>query len=197
MSQDFPLIRYTGLSAYVEAYARGAYAFPILSLFGTKASVQAIGAALVGRNSEVKLVESGRVREVYLAAGEYRLFGKALPCGAHQLLVINTGAMLKHCAPPSFYLMCRNSEEQIQPRYFAFLDRLVPIPLLRNWENWLWERGIEKGEIETLEGYRLSAYECRVDPDLLKNYLSRAIRKKQLRLKELPASKNSSRQPLI
>ena len=58
----------------------------------------------------------------------------------------------------------------------------MPIPLLQGWADWLWKRGIENGEIEALEGYRLSAYECRVDPDLLKDDLSRAIRKKQLKL---------------
>jgi hypothetical protein len=184
MSHGFPVIRYTGLSAYVEAYARGAYAFPVLSLFGAKTAVQAIAAALVSRKSDVFLSNEEETQEVYLTVGEYRIYGKTLPCGAHHALVIHTSALIRHCALPYFFLFGRSGEERLRLCYFSFLDRLVPIPLLQGWTDWLWKRGIEKGEIEALERYRLSAYECRVDPDQLKNDLSQAIRKKQLRLKE-------------
>lgn len=182
MNEPFPLIRYTGLSAYVEASARGAYSYPVLSLFGAKTSVQAIAAALANRNSDVTLAENGETREVYLATGDYRLFAKTLPCGAHQVLVINTGALLKHCAPPCFYLISRGGEEQLQSRYFSYLDRLVPVPILPSWAGWLWRRAQEKGEIEALDGYRLTAYECQVDPEALKEDLSQALRNKELRL---------------
>ena len=33
MNQAHPVIRYTGLSAYVQAYAKASYAYPVLSLF--------------------------------------------------------------------------------------------------------------------------------------------------------------------
>jgi hypothetical protein len=181
MSQAFPIIRYTGLSAYVEAYAKGAYAYPVLSLFGAKTSVQAIAAALVSRKSDVFLSNGQETQEVYLTVGEYRIYGKTLPCGAHHAVVIHTSALIRHCTLPYFFLFGCSGEEQLRHAYFSFLDRLVPIPLLNGWADWLWKRGIEKGEIEALEGYRLSAYECRVDPDELKKDLSLAIRKKQLR----------------
>jgi len=180
MSQVFPTIRYTGLSAYVEAYAKGAYAYPVLSFFGTKTSVQAIAAALVSRKSDVFL-SGGGTQEISLTVGEYRIYTKTLPCGACHAVVIHTSALIRYCALPYFFLFGRSGEAQLRHGYFSFLDRLVPIPLLQNWADWLWKRGIEKGEIEALEGYRLSAYECRVDPDLLKDDLSRAIRKKQLK----------------
>ena len=181
MNQAYPVIRYTGLQAYVEAYAKGSYAYPVLSLFGAKTAVQAIAAALVSRKSEVFLSHESERQEAYLTPGEYRMLGKTVPCGAYHLLVVNTQALFKHCALPSFYIVSRpGEEEQLPLRYFSFLDRLTPIPLLNCWAGWLWERGIEKGEIEALEGYRLTAYECRVDLEGLKEDLSQAIRKKQL-----------------
>jgi hypothetical protein len=181
MTQAFPVIRYTGLLAYVEAYAKASYAYPVLSLFGAKTSVQAIAAALVSRKPEVFLSHGPERQEVWLTPGEYRMLARTLPCGAYHLLVINTQALFKQCTLPSFYIVSRpGEEEQLPPRYFSFLDRLTPIPLLKCWAGWLWERGIEKGEIEALEGYRLTAYECRVDLEGLKEDLSQAIRKKQL-----------------
>jgi hypothetical protein len=182
MSEVIPVIRYTGLSAYVEAYAKGAYAYPVLSFFGAKTSVQAIAAALVSRKADVLLSNGEETQEVYLTVGEYRVYGKTLPCGAHHALVIHTSALIRHCALPYFFLFGRSGEERLRSCYFSFLDRLLPVPLLQDWAGWLWERGIEKGEIEALEGYRLMAYECRVDMEGLKEDLSKAIRKKQLRL---------------
>jgi len=181
MSQVFPTIRYTGLSAHVEAYAKGSYAYPVLSFFGTKTSVQAIAAALVSRMSDVFLSDGTERHELSLTVGEYRIYTKTLPCGACHAVVIHTSALIRYCALPYFFLFGRSGEEQLRQCYFSFLDRIVPIPLLQAWSDWLWKRGLEKGEIEALEGYRLSAYECRVDPDLLKDDLSRAIRKKQIK----------------
>jgi hypothetical protein len=181
MSQPFPVIRYTGLSAYVEAYAKGSYAYPVLSLFGAKTSVQAIAAALVSRKSDVFLSNGEGREEIFLTVGEYRIHTKTLPCGVCHTVVIHTSALIRYCALPYFFLFGRSGDERLRHSYFSFLDRLVPIPLLQGWADWLWRRGIEKGEIEALEGYRLSAYECRVDPDVLRDDLSRAIRKKQLK----------------
>ncbi len=185
MSQVFPVIRYTGLFAYVEAYAKGTWAYPVLSLFGAKTSVRAIASALVSRKSELYINHVKRTQEVYLIPGDYRIFCKTLPCGACHALVINRQALLKHCSPPSFYIVRRREEQGPLPsRFFTFLDRLVPVPLLGGWADWLWKRGLEKGEIEALDGFQLTAYECRVDLDGLKRDLSEAIKKKQLQLKE-------------
>jgi hypothetical protein len=186
MKPAFPVIRYTGLWAYVEAYAKGSYAYPVLSLFGAKTSVQAIAAALVSRKSDVFLTNGEEKQEVYLTVGEYGIYGKTLPCGAHHALVIHTSGLIRYCALPYFFLFGRSGEERLRYYYFSFLDRLLTVPLLQDWADWLWRRGIEKGEIEALESFRLSAYECRVDPDVLKKDLSRAIRKKQLRFMDRP-----------
>lgn len=185
MNETLPVIRYTGLSAYVEAYAKESWVYPVLSLFGAKTSVQAIAAALVSRKPEVFLIHESERRDVWLTPGNYRIFGRTLRCGAHHLLIINTNALLRHCTLPSFYLFSRPEEVgRIASCYFSFLDRLIPVPLLNAWAGWLWERGIEKGEIDPLDGFRLSAWECRVDMDDLKKDLSQALRKKQLSLKE-------------
>lgn len=189
MSETLPVIRHTGLSAYVEAYAKESWAYPIMSLFGSKTSVQAIASALVSRKPEVYIIhESDEIygrRDVWLTPGNYRIFSRTLRCGAHHLLVINTHALLKHCTLPSFYLVSRPGEDgKIASCYFSFLDRLVPVPLLNTWSGWLWKRGIEKGEIDPLEGFRLATWECRVDMDDLKKDLSQAIKKRHLSLKE-------------
>lgn len=184
MTETLPAIRYTGLSAYVEAYAKDDNTFPVISLFGAKNAVQAIAAALVSRKEKIFLMEGTRPQEVWLTSGEYRIFGKNLPCGAHHALVINTQALLRHASLPSFLIVSRSGEEkQVRSIYFSFLDRLLPLPLLPGWASWLWERGMEKEEIHPLQGYRLTAHECHVDPEALKKDLSQAIKKKILFLR--------------
>lgn len=185
MNQDFPVIRYTGLQAYVEAYVKAAYAYPVFSLYGAKTSVRAIVASLLSRKDKVFLSHGTRQQEVWLTPGEYRVFSRTLPCGVQHVLVINTSALFSHCRLPSFMITSRSmAEENIRFCYFSFLDRLVPVPLLRNWAGWLWKRGIEKGEIEPLDGYGLTAHECRVDLEELKSDLSRAIKEGELDLEE-------------
>lgn len=185
MNQALPVIRYTGLSAHVEAYARGDHTFPVVSLFGAKGAAQAIAAALVSRKEKVFLEDGTRPQEVWLSSGEYRIFGKTLPCGAHHALVINTQALLRHASLPSFLIISRLDEEKrIRSIYFSFLDRLLPLPLLPGWAGWLWKRGREKEEIHPLQGYRLTTYECHVDPEALKKDLSQAIKEKILFLED-------------
>ena len=181
MNRAVPIIHYTGLFSFVEAYAKDAHAYPFLSLFGAKTSVQAIASALVSRTPEVLLDQEGESREVWVTPGAYKLFSRTLPSGANHVLVINTRALHRYCALPSFYIVSREEIlDQLQLRYFSFLDRLVPIPLLKSWARWLWNRGVKRGEIEALEGHHLSAYECRVDLESLKKDIKEAIKKKQL-----------------
>lgn len=185
MNSLLPVIRYTGLSAYVEGYAKKDHAFPAVSLVGTKGAAQGIAAALIGRSEKVFLSQGAGPQEVRLLHGEHRIFGKTLPCGAHHLLVIHTSALLAQCALPSFILIGRpEKKERMRSAYLSFLDRLVPVPLLPAWADRLWEKGVERGEIKALEGFRLTAYDCRVELEVLKKDLSRAIREKVLTLEE-------------
>jgi len=187
MSRAVPIIRYTGLFSFVEAYAKDAYSYPVLSLFGAKNSVQGIAAALVSRKPEVLMDQEGESQEAWMTPGAYKIFSRTLPCGANHALVINTRALHRYCALPSFYIVSREEVlDQLPLRYFSFLDRLVPIPLLKIWAGRLWDRGVKKGEIEVLEGHRLTAYECRVDLESLKKDIKEAIKTKQLCLEEEP-----------
>jgi len=184
MTQALPIIRYTGLSAYVEAYAKDDHTFPVISLFGAKNAVQAIAAAVVSRKEKISLTDGTMRKEVWLSQGDYRIFGKTLPCGAHHAVVINTQALLRHASLPSFLIVSRVDEEKkIRSICFSFLDRLLPLPLLPGWAGWLWKRGMEKEEIRSLHGYRLTVHECHVDPEALKKDLSQAIKKKILLLR--------------
>jgi hypothetical protein len=185
MNPNLPVIRFTGLSVFVEAYAKSDHAFPVLSLFGAKASAQGIAAALVSRQSEVFLDQKTDRSEVWLSPGEFRIFSRALLCGAHHVLVTTTQALIKSASLPTFFVVDRSAfGERVASTYFSFLDRVVPIPLLPGWSDWLWKRGIEKGEIRELEGFRISVFECSVDLAALKKDLSHALKRKELSLEE-------------
>ncbi len=58
-----------------------------------------------------------------------------------------------------FLLVTRPGEDPTE-RHYRFLDRRVSLPLHRSWAGWLWERGLENGEIKPLECMGIQAWRC-------------------------------------
>jgi hypothetical protein len=157
-----------------------------LSLFGNKVATKGIVGALISRASPVWLEMPQRASECFLPAGRtYRIFSKPLPCGAQHTILIDSGAILKTASPNSFLIIDRSGDpDQRYRTYYAFLDRLVALPLLPAWAKWLWERGIQKKEITQLQGYGIEGYHCLISKSSLEEDLCKAIAAKQLRFTE-------------
>ena len=73
-----------------------------------------------------------------------------------------------------FLLVVRPGEDPAKRRH-RFLDRRVSIPLHRSWAGWLWERGLEKVEIQPLECLGIRAWRCIPKPEQLEEDLSRGV----------------------
>ena len=71
--------------------------------------------------------------------------------------------------------MLAQSEEEAPALHHRFLDRRSPLPLHGSWADWLWERGIDSGEIVHLQSVGVSAYRCSPKADNLREDLSYAV----------------------
>ena len=77
-------------------------------------------------------------------------------------------------ARDDFLLVTRPGEDP-KERHHRFLDRRVSLPLHHSWAGWLWERGLENGEIRPLECLGIEAWRCVPESGQLEEDLSQAV----------------------
>ena len=177
------IIRIAGFTATVDACARDDGQVWFLSLLGNQQSVRAIWARLVkGETAYLSEDEVGGGSPCWLAAeawGTWRFYSARLPSGAayHGLLVPELAAYA--CDRRDFLLLAR-TEHEAPPLHYRFLNRRLDLPLHPSWAAWLWERGLNEGEIEALESVGVHAYRCRSDPSVLQEDISQAVRRRAL-----------------
>ena len=73
-----------------------------------------------------------------------------------------------------FLLVIRPGEDPAE-QHHRFLDRRVSLPLHHSWADWLWERGLENGEIQELRSLSIQAWRCVPEPLQLESDLSQAV----------------------
>ena len=176
-------IRAAGFTATVDACARDDGQVWFLSLLGNQQSVRALWARLVkGEIAYLSEDELGGGSPCWLASeawGTWRFYSARLPSGAayHGLLVPELAAYA--CDRRDFLLLAR-SEDEAPALHYRFLNRRLDLPLHLSWAAWLWERGLNAGEVETLESRGVHAYRCRPDPSSLQEDISDAVRRRAL-----------------
>ena len=73
------------------------------------------------------------------------------------------------------FLLLAQSEDEGPALHHRFLDKRSPLPLHGSWADWLWERGLDNGEIVPLQSSGVSAYRCSPKADRLREDLSEAV----------------------
>ena len=66
------------------------------------------------------------------------------------------------------FLLLAQSEDEAPALHHRFLDKRSPLPLPRSWAGWLWERGLENGEIAPLQSSVVVAYRCSPNAERLR-----------------------------
>jgi hypothetical protein len=175
-------IRAGGFSATVDGCARGEKELWFLSMLGNQQAVRAIWARLV--KGEAGFLSKGDIGGETLplareAWGTWRFTCARLPSGAgyHGMLIPELAAYATD--RPDFLLLAREQDEAAHLHY-RFLSRRVDLPLHPSWSEWLWQRGLEGGEVEQLESAGLRAYRCRPQADALRTDISVAVCKHEL-----------------
>lgn len=176
-------IRIAGFTATVDACARDDGQVWFLSLLGNQQSVRALWARLVkGETAYLSEDEFGGGSPCWLAAeawGTWRFYAARLPSGAayHGLLVPELAA---YAGDRQEFLLLARSEDEVPALHYRFLNRRLDLPLHPSWAAWLWERGLNDGDVEALESAGVHAYRCQPDPSSLQEDISQAVRCRSL-----------------
>ena len=151
-------------------------------MLGHQPAVRAIWARLVkGEAAYLSESELGGqpvplAREAW---GTWRFSGQRLPSGSayHGMLVPELAA---YAADRRDFLLLARQQVEAPHLHYRFLNRRLDLPLHPSWSQWLWARGLENGEVETLTSVGVHAFRCRPKPDVLREDIGEAVRRRVL-----------------
>ena len=186
-TQDLYTISANGFSATADAFARDpdAEGLWFLSMVGSQSALKAIWAALLKRPPDTAHLLAGtdglalsggfhRCAIPHETIGTWTTKIARLPVsgGWHALVYTR---LAEYAFERDAFLLLAPGEEQAPALHHRFLDRRSPLPLHRAWAEWLWRRGLAKGEIAPLQSAGIHAYRCRPDAEALREDLSVAV----------------------
>jgi len=172
-------IRCAGFSAAVDAYARDDAHLWFISLLGNQQSVRALWARLL-KGEPAVLSDNALLGGRYCALAPEaravtRFHSAKLPVtGATHGLLIPEQAL--YVGERSDFLLLARSKSDAPALHYRFLSRRVDLPLHPLWADWLWERGLARGEVLPLDAVGIHAWRCMPDQSDLTEALGRALR---------------------
>ena len=191
-----------GFSATVDAFAVEPPSEPhhrfhgiwLLSMVGSQTSLKAIWASLLNMPPKPAHLTPGadglllneqlvtcQVPTVSLGTWTVRMTRMANQMGWHAMTYTKMAEY--SFERDDFLLITRPGEDEME-RHHRFLDRRVSLPLHVSWAGWLWERGLDNGEIQPLDCLGVRAWRCVPVPSQLESDLSRDIATGILTLEE-------------
>ena len=192
--QALHTISAAGFSATVDAFARDKNTDGLwfLSMVGSQTALKAIWASLLKQPPDLAHLIRGadgmaltggyqRCSIPHETIGTWTAKIARLPVsgGYHALVYTRTA---EYAFERDSFLLLAQSEEEAPALHHRFLDRRSPLPLHESWGDWLWQRGISKGEISPLQTVGVSAYRCSPDAERLREELSHAVAEGRLAL---------------
>ena len=183
-----------GFSATVDAFARdeGTDGLWFVSMVGSQTALKAIWASLLKQPPEAAHIIKGadgmafkggyrRCVIPYETIGTWttKIARLRVSGGWHALVYTK---MAEFGFEKDSFLLLAQSEEETPALHHRFLDKRSPLPLHGSWAGWLWERGLNNGEIVRLESVGVTAYRCSPKADKLRDDLSDAVASGRLTL---------------
>ena len=184
---DLYTISAGGFSATADAFARDpdSEGLWFLSMVGAQSALKAIWAALLKRPPESAhllaradgLALSGgfhRCEVPHETIGTWTTKIARLPVSGGWHAMVYT-RMAEYAFERDAFLLLAPGEAEAPALHHRFLDRRSPLPLHRSWAEWLWRRGLAKGEISPLQSAGVHAWRCTPDAEALREDLSVAV----------------------
>ena len=185
--EDLYTVSAGGFSATADAFARddGTDGLWFLSMIGSQTALKAISASLLKQPPDpahvIKgadgMVLSGGYQRCVIppeTIGTWTTKIARLPVsgGWHSLVYTRTA---EFSYERDSFLLLTKTQEEAPALHHRFLDKRSPLPLHHSWARWLWERGVEEGEIVPLQSVGVFAYRCSPKADKLRDDLSDAV----------------------
>ena len=183
-----------GFSATADAFARddATDGLWFLSMVGSQTALKAISASLLKQPPDAAHVIKGA--DGMALSGDYqrcviphetigtwttKIARLRVSGGWHALVYTKTAEF--GYEKDSFLLLAQTRKEA-PALHHRFLDKRSPLPLHGSWADWLWERGIDNGEVVPLQSVGVLAYRCSPNADRLRDDLSDAVASGRLTL---------------
>ena len=169
-------VQVAGFRAWLDAYAMMDGGLVLTSILGAQTAVEAVWAYLVGDHS-LELADGTllrRLREIHRqgAAEEtetrevhYRKHAVRLPESevVHLVLVADIATL---DGVMSGWPACLVASDPTgdSARFWAFWNKVCPLPALPAWTDYLWQQGLRRGLVQPLEHIH-GCHAWRIDPD--------------------------------
>ena len=186
-TRDLYTISANGFSATADAFARDpdSEGLWFLSMVGAQSALKAIWAALLKRPPETAHLLAGtdgavlsggfhRCEVPYETLGTWTTKIGRLPVSGGWHAMVYT-RLAEYAFERDAFLLLAPGEDEAPALHHRFLDRRSPLPLHRNWADWLWHRGLTEGEIVPLQSAGIAAYRCTPDAEALREDLAHAV----------------------
>ena len=183
-----------GYSATADAFARdeGTDGLWFVSMVGSQTALKAIWASLLKQQGDAAHIIRGA--DGMLLSGDYQRcvipfetigswttkIARLPVSGGWHALVYTKQA--EYGFEKDTFLLLAQSVEEAPALHHRFLDKRSQLPLHGSWAGWLWDRGIDNGEIVPLQSVGISAYRCSPKSDKLREDLSAAVASGRLTL---------------
>lgn len=152
---EFSAVQFEGLNAFTDAYAVEGETLMFLSLFGSRVSVRAIWSALLAGNC-VSLANAPLKLDT---KGKWHVLQKLTPSG------VLHAACFPECLEigktKDEFLVLGVSQDDIERRFFLYLDRISVTPISREWGSWILKKALVDGLAEWLKSLNLFALRYR------------------------------------
>ena len=185
--EDLFTISAGGFSATADAFARDEATDGLwfVSMVGSQTALKAIWASLLKQPPDTAHIIRGadgmalsgsyqRCQIPYETVGTWTTKIARLPVsgGWHALVYTKTA---EYGFEKDSFLLLAQAEDEAPALHHRFLDKRSPLPLHGSWAGWLWDRGLDNGEIVPLQSVGVSAYRCSPKADKLREDLSDAV----------------------
>ncbi len=169
---NFSTLQFDGLHAYADAYAIEGDCLMFLSLFGPRVSVRALWSALLTGSS----VKFGEEALKLYPKGEWRVLQKLTPSGV--LNAVCFPDCLEIGKVRDEFLVLGVTREDIEKRFFLYLDRISETPVSREWGAWILKSALAEGLAEWLKSLHLFALRYRRDEAWLEDLITGHLKRK-------------------
>ncbi len=172
---DFSLVRFEGLSAYTDIYVAREDTLMLLSLFGSRVSVRAIWSALFSGSPVSVENESLRID----GKESWQVFQKITPSGF--LHAVCFPKLIDLTRIQSQFVVLGETREDIETRFYLYLDRVSETPIRREWSAWIFKKALCDEKAKWLKSLNLFAVQYRHEELWLENQVTEFLKiKKQI-----------------
>ncbi len=142
-----------------------------MSLFGPSTAVKALWAAVASSEKEkLRLVDD---TYIHRDDSKYHTISTALDKANIHLLYVNGDAtnQIQGLNQTQFVIVNEAPKELFYPK----LNRRCTVPMMKSWEKYLWDKGLEDQIISPLSGFGMPGYLISTDQDSWQRIIKKGI----------------------